>query len=81
MRRFAGYLAVVLVSMAPLFADVTGSVLGTVRDSSQAIIAGANIVATNTDTNLTKSAVSSPTGEYRLLAVPPGPYKLVVTVY
>ncbi len=79
MRRFTGYLPVVLVSMAPLFADVTGSVLGTVRDSSQAIIAGANIVATNTDTNLTKSAVSSPTGEYRLLAVPPGSYKLVVT--
>jgi hypothetical protein len=77
--RFVGYVAVVFASALPLCADVTGSILGTVRDSSQAVIAGANVVATNTETNLTKSAVSSTTGEYRLLALPPGPYKIVVT--
>src|SRR5947209_3658104 len=79
MHRYTGYLVLTFAAAASLFADVTGSILGTVRDSSQAIIAGASVTATNTETNLSKSAVSSPTGEYRLLSMPPGTYKLVVT--
>jgi hypothetical protein len=37
-----------------LFADVTGSILGTVRDQSQAVIKGARITVTNTQTNLSQ---------------------------
>ena len=33
-------------------ADVTGSVLGTVRDNSQAVVTGAHVTITNAQTNL-----------------------------
>jgi hypothetical protein len=77
--RLFGYVAAVLTSALPLCADVTGSILGTVHDASQAVVAGANVTATNAETNLTKSTTTSSAGEYRLLALPPGPYKVVVT--
>jgi hypothetical protein len=77
--RFTGSVVAILMSALPLCADVTGSILGTVRDASQAVIAGASVTATNTETNLTKSTVTSSAGEYRLLALPPGPYQVVVT--
>ena len=59
-----------------LSADVTGSILGTVRDSSNAIVVGASIAATNTATNLTRQGVSDSNGEYHLLALPAGHYRV-----
>ncbi len=64
---------------ANAFADVTGSILGTVRDSSQAVVAGAQVVALNIDTNFSKESVSSADGEYRILALPAGNYKVTAT--
>jgi Carboxypeptidase regulatory-like domain/TonB dependent receptor-like, beta-barrel len=60
-------------------ADVTGSVLGTVRDSSHAVVAKAEVVVTNTETNFSKRTLSSEEGEYRILALPPGQYQLSAT--
>jgi hypothetical protein len=60
-------------------ADVSGSVLGTVRDSSQAIVSGAHITITNAQTNLKLETVSGPDGSYRFLALAAGVYKLSVT--
>lgn len=62
-----------------LMADVTGSILGTVRDSSQALVAGAQVVATNVDTNFSKTTVSGADGDYRVLALPTGNYRINVT--
>src|SRR5579863_3552084 len=74
---FAALLAAFFSASA--LADVTGSILGTVRDSSQAIVAGAHVVAMNIDTNFSKEAVSSADGEYRILALPAGNYKVTAT--
>ena len=65
--------------VVPLAADVTGSIQGNVRDTSGAVVVGAKVAATNVDTNFTREAVSGTEGEYRLLALPPGHYKLVAT--
>jgi hypothetical protein len=62
-----------------LRADVTGSILGVVRDPTQAVVAGARIVAINTETNLTRDTISGPDGYYRLLALPAGTYKVTAT--
>jgi Carboxypeptidase regulatory-like domain len=59
-------------------ADVTGSVLGTVRDSSQAIVAGAHITISNAQTNLKYEAVSGADGSYHFLSLPAGTYRLTV---
>jgi Carboxypeptidase regulatory-like domain len=60
-------------------ADVTGSVLGTVRDTSQAIVTGAHISITNAQTNLKQETLSGADGTYRFLALAAGVYKLTVS--
>jgi hypothetical protein len=73
-------LACVACSFAPrLSADVTGTILGIVRDTSNAIVVGATVTATNTATNFSRQAVSTSNGEYRLLALPAGQYRLTAT--
>lgn len=62
-----------------LSADVTGAIQGTVRDTSHAVVVGAQVAATNIDTNFTRQVVSGTEGEYRLLALPPGHYKITAT--
>jgi hypothetical protein len=49
-----------------LSADVTGTILGTIRDSSNAIVVGAQVAATNIDTNFTRQVSSGSDGGYRL---------------
>lgn len=51
-------------------ADLTGTVL----DSSKAVIPGATVTATNTATQLTRSALCNQSGEYRISLLPPGTY-------
>jgi len=66
-------------SVAPLKADVTGTIVGTVRDASNAAVVGAQVSATNTSTNFTRETKSDSSGDFRLLALPPGPYRVTAT--
>jgi hypothetical protein len=81
-QRFCAPMFVVLalfLSPANLLADVTGSVLGVVRDPSQAVIKGARVTITNTQTNLSQQTVSGDDGSYRFLALPVGTYTVNAT--
>ncbi len=80
--RIASSLLLVLAiisSPTALRADVTGSILGVVHDRTQAVVAGARIVATNVQTNFKEETVSAADGSYRILALPAGNYKLTAT--
>ncbi len=70
---------VVACSVSNLSADVTGTILGTVRDSSNAIVVGAQVTATNVETNFTRTVSSGSDGAYRLLALPTGRYSVTAT--
>ena len=63
-----------------LIADVTGSILGVVRDPSQAVVKGARIRITNTQTNLSREEVTADDGSYRFLALPVGTYQLSAAI-
>lgn len=64
---------------SPVYADVTGSLTGVVRDPSQAVVAGAKVTITNTQTNLSQSTTSAADGSYHFLALAAGTYKISVT--
>jgi hypothetical protein len=68
-----------LLFASAVYADVTGSILGVVRDRSQAVIAGARVRITNVQTNLSQETVSASDGTYHFLALPAGSYKITAT--
>lgn len=84
-NRFRGLwlamMALMLIAMGPrLFAQAdTGSIIGAVTDPTGAVIPGATVTATNSDNGMKLSAVSSGTGEYTILAVQRGNYKVDAT--
>src|SRR5215471_1239375 len=59
-----------------LEADVTGSILGTATDSTSAVLHGVEVVATNLETNLSQTTRTDSLGQYRILALPVGKYKV-----
>lgn len=74
-------LAISLLLTVPLAAQkITGDITGTVEDSSGAVVKDAKIVAVNTATGETRSATSSDSGSYRIVELPPGKYKVTVTL-
>ncbi|MBI5281042.1 MAG: TonB-dependent receptor [Candidatus Solibacter usitatus] len=55
-----------------------GTVVGTVRDSSLAVVPGAGITLTNQETNQTRTATASAVGEFLFTNVLPGAYTLSI---
>jgi hypothetical protein len=84
-NRFKHVVLALLLAFATLFspnvlrADVTGSILGTVHDPSQGVVAGARVTVTNVQTNFKQETVSGADGSFRFLALPAGTYKLAAT--
>ncbi|PYS08394.1 MAG: hypothetical protein DMG17_29065, partial [Acidobacteria bacterium] len=70
---------VLLVAAIPGFAQLpTGTILGTVKDASGALVPGAAITAQNLETGTSRSTLTNETGAYRLAALPVGRYDLRV---
>ncbi|MCC6368768.1 MAG: TonB-dependent receptor [Bryobacterales bacterium] len=57
-----------------------GNITGTVTDTTQAAVAGASVVVTNTATNQSTSVLTTDTGAYNVPNLPPGPYRLEVSL-
>ena len=58
--------------------NVTGTILGTVVDSQGQVIPGAAVTVINEATGETRSAVSSPRGDFQVTNLPPGTYTVRV---
>ena len=82
MKRISARLIVVsmlwLGCCAGVFAQATSQISGTVTDASGAVVAGAQITATQTDTGVTRTATSDASGVYALPSLPLGPYRMEV---
>jgi hypothetical protein len=59
--------------------NIAGTILGTVRDSSAATVAGATVVATNVETNQPTQTVTNNSGYYELPYLKPGIYAVRVS--
>ena len=71
--------ALILGFAVPLTAQVTTSTLVClVKDSSGALLPGANVVATHEGTGVSREVVSDANGEFVLTALPNGPYTIKI---
>jgi hypothetical protein len=57
---------------------ISGSLVGTVIDSSGAVVANARVEATKIDTGITATTTTGSTGAYRFENLPVGTYRIVV---
>jgi hypothetical protein len=80
-RRCIGFISLCAVISLPTFAQSTstGRVTGQVTDRQNAVVAGAQVVLTDTSTNTTHTATTNDAGRYLILNVNPGVYDLTIT--
>ncbi|MGC2245677.1 MAG: carboxypeptidase-like regulatory domain-containing protein, partial [Terriglobales bacterium] len=64
---------------APLSAQVSASLSGSVTDQSGAAISGATVTAIDVDTGMSRTVPTGQSGRYELLALPVGLYEVCVT--
>ena len=80
MRLVRNVLVVIALGIANLSAQqITGSIRGSVADSTGALVQGASVTARQTETGLTRKATTDRNGTYVLLELPVGHYELRVT--
>jgi outer membrane receptor protein involved in Fe transport len=68
-----------LLLALPVYAQVGGSIAGTVTDSSGAVVPGVALKATNQSTAANYSTISNESGIYRFPALPVGRYDLTAS--
>lgn len=68
-----------LIGSFPLWASSTGSISGTVTDSSGAAIPAASITVRNVDTGVVQTVKSNGVGSYSFPALPYGHYSVIVS--
>jgi hypothetical protein len=80
-RRWCLLFACTFFAVLPGFAQQgsSGELAGTVTDASGAVIPGAEVVATDTATNISTKAISTSAGVYTFPALPPSVYKVVAS--
>ncbi|PYS06706.1 MAG: TonB-dependent receptor, partial [Acidobacteria bacterium] len=77
LKAIAGIVAVSFVlARTQVMAQSTAQISGVVTDQSGAILPGVEVKVTQTDTGITRSAVTNETGLYILPNLPIGPYRL-----
>ena len=72
-------LLVLLSALSVSAQQTTGTIAGTVKDQTGAVINTATVKATNVDTGFTRSAPTNAYGEYRIDYLPVGNYNVAAT--
>jgi len=81
-RSASGFLSLALgvlavfAATAPLWAQVTAAISGTVQDSSGAGVSGATVVVKSVETGAARTATTDSDGHYTILSLPLGPQEV-----
>lgn len=75
-RLFVVYLSTLIFSIMAVGQAGTGSVAGTLRDQTGAVVPNATVTLTNVNTQAVRTLTSSGTGAYNFQALPPGTYEI-----
>lgn len=76
-KNLYSFVAVTAIAATTLSASPVGTVSGTVKDSSGAIVTGVRLTLTSTATNAQFSTSTNPQGEFQFLQLAPSTYSLV----
>ncbi len=76
--RLAAASSLVLFATGALAQGVTGDVVGTITDSTGAIVSNARVTITNTGTQATRDLTTSQSGDFDFALLPTGTYTLKV---
>src|SRR3954454_4507363 len=61
-----------------LLAQFNSAIQGVITDNSNAVVPGGTVTVTNTATGVARTSESLEDGLYRVLSLPPGPYRILV---
>jgi hypothetical protein len=76
-----GSLMLALFVLCPAVAEAQATLAGTLRDTSGAVLPGVTVEATsNVLIEGVRTAVTDSTGQYRIVALPPGAYRVTFTL-
>ncbi len=78
MRSVSSALLLLCLSVAVMAQTFRGGIEGTVTDSSGAVVAGAQVTVTNTETGFTRTTQTDATGNYFVPELPIGSYDVTV---
>ncbi len=78
--KIAALFVVAMLAASAGFAQTTGRIQGTVKDSNGATLPGVSLTATSSVLPGTISGVSGNDGTFRLLSLPPGNYTVTATL-
>jgi len=77
MKNIARLAALCAMGALQIFGSPVGTVSGTVKDSSGAVVASVKLTLTSTGTNATLTTTTNSEGEFQFLELPPATYSLV----
>src|SRR5215472_9622154 len=80
LKRTGVFVALIAISLCPRVATAqnTADMVGTVTDTTDAVVAGAKVTIKNLGTNVSRSMVTSGAGEYSFTLLPVGTYSVSV---
>src|SRR5205085_12277861 len=77
--RLVGLMAVLMLPVALVGQAESGSIVGTVKDATGAVVAGATITVRNVATGAQRTAQSGGVGQYNIGGLQVGTYEITVT--
>jgi Carboxypeptidase regulatory-like domain/TonB-dependent Receptor Plug Domain len=69
-------LVLAFLGLAPLGAQTSATLSGTVKDASGAFVSGAAVTITNSNTGAVRDTATDAAGRYQAVALPVGPYQI-----
>ena len=75
-RGLFGVMVILLITSAIVWAQATAQINGTVKDQTGAVLPGAEITVTQTDTGISRNTITDETGSFILPNLALGPYRL-----
>jgi len=86
LKKIKIWKSLLLMTIGFLFASnllaqsINSTVVGKVTDSNGAVVIGATVVATQTGTNLARTATTNSDGDYTITQLPPSVYKITISL-